>query len=98
MRSRTVNATADEATVLGAVTDLYRHNRRKSQRVRLLGVALSNLVADRDGPQLWLPFDRAPRVGTVIDQVRTKFGYDSVHFGQGTALAQTRGRGAPSAR
>ena len=85
LRSRTVSPTTQEAVVLRAVTDLYRRHRQRGLRVRLLGVALSNLVGQDDGQQLLLPFDRAARVGTVIDQVRTRYGYDSVHFADAAA-------------
>jgi DNA polymerase IV len=81
LRSRTVSPTADEAVVFRTVTDLCRRHRHGKLRVRLLGVALSNLVGQNGGDQLLLPFDRVPRVGAVIDQVRAKYGYGSVHFG-----------------
>ncbi len=85
LRSRTIGATAEEAIVLGAVKDLYRQHRQSRLRVRLLGVGLSNLVGEGHGAQLRLPFARGPQVGTAIDQVRVKFGYDAVHFGDATA-------------
>jgi len=92
LRSRTISATAEEAVVLRTVTDLYHCHRRGKLRVRLLGVALSNLVGSEDSRQLLLPFDCVSRVGSVIDQVRTKYGYDSVHFGDaGAATGSRRG-------
>ena len=78
--------------VLRTVTDLYRSHRQSKLGVRLLGVALSNLVGSEDSRQLLLPFDCVSRVGSVIDQVRTKYGYDSVHFGDaGAATGSRRG-------
>jgi DNA polymerase-4 len=81
LRSRTVSPTSEEGAVLRTVRDLYRLHRQKRLGVRLLGVALSNLAGGDDRRQLMLPYDRVSQVGTVIDRVRTKYGYDSVHFG-----------------
>jgi len=98
LRSRTVSPTSEENAVLRTVTDLYRVHRQKRLSVRLLGVALSNLVGDNDRRQLLLPFDRESRVGTVIDRVRTKYGYDSVHLGDAAASWSTREGGAARSR
>ena len=86
LRSRTVSPTAEEAVVLRTVTDLYRCHRQRRLGVRLLGVALSNLVGRDGGRQLLLPFDRTSRVGNAIDRVRTKYGYDSVHLGDAACV------------
>ena len=91
-RSRTVEPTHDEASVLGTVTELYRAGRQRRLAIRLLGVALSNLVGPGDAEQLSLPFERPRPVGTAMDQVRTKYGYDSVHFGGFTAPRRTARR------
>jgi DNA polymerase IV len=80
-RARSVEPTADEAIVLRTLTELYHEHRRCRLAVRLLGVALSNLVGPGDGEQLHLPFEREARVGRAMDQVRLKYGYDSVHLG-----------------
>ncbi len=90
LRSRTVNPTSEEGAVLRTVTDLYHLHRQRKLRVRLLGVALSNLVGEQDRRQLLLPFDRVSHVGTVIDRVRSKYGYDSVHFGDAAAGGRSR--------
>ncbi len=92
LRSRTISATAEEAVVLRTVTDLYHCHRQGKLPVRLLGVALSNLVGSEECRQLLLPFDCPSRVGSIIDQVRAKYGYDSVHFGDaGAATGARRG-------
>jgi len=51
--------------------------------IRLLGVALSNLESADAPLQLALPFEAPKPVGKVMDGVRRKFGYDSVHLGRG---------------
>ncbi|MBE7485625.1 MAG: DNA polymerase IV [Polyangiaceae bacterium] len=79
-RSRSVEPTADEALVLRTVTELFREGRTRKLPIRLLGVALSGLVGPEDPEQLRLPFERPRPVGELMDQVRTKFGYDSVHL------------------
>jgi DNA polymerase IV len=80
-RSRTVEPTANEAFVLATIVDLYRAGRRRALAIRLLGVALSNLVGPDEPEQLVLPFGSARPVGNVMDRVRVKHGYDSVHLG-----------------
>ena len=80
-RSRTVEPTADEAIVLATLGELYRAGRQRRLAIRLLGVALSNLVGDDAPQQLLLPFERTRGVGRVMDRVRSKHGYDAVHLG-----------------
>jgi DNA polymerase-4 len=79
-RAQTVEPTAEESLVLRTVTHLYREHRRRRLPIRLLGIALSNLVGADHAEQLRLPFERTPPVGKVLDQVRLKYGYDSVHL------------------
>lgn len=79
-RSRSTEPTAEEALVLATVRALFRDARRRRLPIRLLGIALSNLVGPDEGEQLRLPFERSRPVGKAIDQVRQKFGWDSVHF------------------
>jgi DNA polymerase-4 len=79
-RSHSGPATDDEHRIHGVVLELYRRN-RPARPVRLVGVQLSNLV----GPQrqLSLPFGAAerPTIGSAVDAVREKFGYDAVRLG-----------------
>lgn len=88
-RSRSVEPTAEEARVLHTVTELFRGARPRRLPVRLLGVALSNLVGPDDPEQLLLPFEKPRPVGQAMDRVRRKFGYDSLH------LADAKPRGRP---
>lgn len=82
-RSRTIPPTHEEAAVLAVLEELYRASRRGRMAIRLLGVALSNLESADAPLQLALPFEAPKPVGKVMDGVRRKFGYDSVHLGRG---------------
>ena len=80
-RSRTIVPTGAERVVLRCVGRLFDAHYDRGRRVRLLGVALSNLVPETR--QLTLPFlsEGRPEVGHAIDTVRARFGYDAIHFG-----------------
>ena len=79
-RSRTIAPTRAEDLILGCVRNLFLANYDQRRRVRLLGVALSNLV--QRPRQLMLPFDGGlTNVGNTIDAVRDRFGYDAIHLG-----------------
>lgn len=79
-RSFTRSPTNAEAEVRDVVLALYRKARTRDLPIRLVGVQLSNLR--RPPPQLVLPFQAEERdVGTAIDQVRLKFGYDAIRLG-----------------
>jgi DNA polymerase-4 len=100
MRSRTVSPTADETVVLRAVSELlYQHRTRRVSSaahssalgIRLLGVGLANLLGEEAELQLPLPLGRARHVGPLIDRVRSKYGYDSVHFAGAAATPAARG-------
>jgi DNA polymerase-4 len=81
-RSRTIAATSSEAAVIAAIRASYRRARTRRLPIRLLGVALSNLEVD-DG-QLSL-FDQFERVGSAIDAVRERYGFDAVRLATGRA-------------
>lgn len=83
-RSRTITPTCSESELYPVVRELYRRGRTRHLRIRLLGVALSNLGAS-DG-QLSL-FEGAERVNDVVDSIRERYGFDAVR------LATGRGRG-----
>ncbi len=80
-RSRTIALTSAERAIFRCVRRLFRDNYDRRRRVRLLGVALSNLA--RGERQLMLPFeaDGRPEVAGAIDAVRDRFGYDAIHLG-----------------
>lgn len=83
-RSRTLKPTATEKVVLACVRQLLAENYDRDRPVRLLGVCLSNLIQRER--QLTLPFvaESQPDVASAIDEVRDRFGYDSIHFGKKT--------------
>jgi DNA polymerase-4 len=79
-RSRTIAPTGAEDLVFGCVRKLFRANYDQRRQVRLVGVALSNLV--KRPRQLMLPFEAGlANVGKTIDAVRDRFGYDAIHLG-----------------
>ena len=80
-RSSTGEATAEEKEMLARVRRLYRNIRLRAAGlpVRLVGVALSNLVDD--GGQLSLAFTQTKRVAGAVDAIRHKCGYDAVRLG-----------------
>jgi len=80
-RARTIPATDAEKEVMRCITALYEKAHTRDVPIRLLGVALSNLVSANR--QLNLPFDgrNRPRIGSAIDKVREQFGYDAIKLG-----------------
>lgn len=82
-RSRTIEPTSDEALVQATLVELYRACKNRQLPIRLLGVQLSNLL-DETPEQLKLRFARPRSVGTALDTVREKFGYDSLHLAEST--------------
>ena len=82
-RGRTIEPTNVDFEIHRAVLALYREARKRDLPIRLLGVQLAKLRLD--AVQLPL-FDVGERRGAVVDRVRDRFGYDSVH------LATTIGR------
>ncbi|MBI4952341.1 MAG: DNA polymerase IV [Myxococcales bacterium] len=82
LRSRTIPATCRDADVQRAVQELLARAWTRPLGLRLLGVALSNLVAAET--QLALPFaaHERPDEGRAIDAVRERFGYDAIRRGR----------------
>ena len=81
-RARTIPATHRDAEVWRCIDELQRAARalRPQARIRLVGVQLSHLVVDQ---QLDLPLDAKARVqvGTALDVVRDRYGFDAVRLG-----------------
>ncbi len=82
-RSRTILPTDAEQEVHAVVRGLYREARQRSLRIRLLGVALSNLEIVR---QLSL-LPTLEALHETVDDIRDRYGYDSVRL----ALGANRG-------
>jgi DNA polymerase-4 len=79
-RSKTAHPTHDEGRVFARILRLLDAAWTREKPIRLVGVALSNLQEDL---QLTLPFPIAerPQVGSAIDVIRAKFGYDAIRLG-----------------
>jgi DNA polymerase-4 len=99
-RARTIPPTWEEGEIHRAILALYAEHRDPRRAVRLVGVALSNLVApDR---QLLLPFadPERPDPGQAIDEVRRRFGYQAIRVGlaaePGPDPLRVRDRGSPT--
>ena len=88
-RSRTISPTSSEVEVYPVVKDLYLGARHRRRRVRLLGVALSNLGLF-DG-QLPL-FEGDRRRDAAVDAIRERFGYDAVRLAGGSRRGNSRPR------
>ena len=81
-RARTIPATHRDADVWRCIDELQRAARalRPQARIRLVGVQLSHLVVDQ---QLDLPLEASTRVqvGTALDVVRDRYGFDAIRLG-----------------
>ena len=78
-RSRTVIPSASEQELLPVLKRLFREARKRRLAIRLLGVALSNLVL---AEQLQL-FPRDAQIRASVDALRERFGFDSIRLGTG---------------
>ncbi len=79
-RSRTGSPTCSEMDVYAFVKELFRRARTRRLPIRLLGIALSNLVCFDAQPSL---FDDDRRRHDAVDTIREKFGYDAVGLAAG---------------
>lgn len=79
-RGRTGPPTDVDAHVYAVVRALCDQHWTRQQPIRLLGIALTNLVHPE--PQLALPLDGQTRsAAPAIDALRARFGYDAVRLG-----------------
>ncbi len=80
-RSLTTLPTSEDCTVMGSARELLRRAWRRRMSIRLLGVALSNLVGP--DPQLELPFgEGSPSPSSAVDHVRARFGFTAIRRGR----------------
>ena len=84
-RSRTFSPTNSELEIYPIVRDLYDQWRDRRRRVRLVGIALSNLGLC-DG-QLSL-FSGDERLRASVDAIRARFGFDAVHAAAGSSASR----------
>ena len=78
-RSKTIPLTDAERDVQPVVRQLYRDARQRNLRIRLLGVALSNLEIEK---QLSL-LPTFENLHEAVDDIRDRFGYDSLRLALG---------------
>lgn len=83
-RGRTISPTNTEQDIYPVVLDLYRQARTRPLRLRLLGVALSNLGLYAEQGRL---FGDDTRLRGAVDSIRERYGFDSVRL----ATASRRG-------
>lgn len=87
-RSRTFAPTHSELELYPIVHDIYTRARTRTQPIRLLGLALSNLGMFE---QLEL-FEGGRQVHQTIDAIRERFGYDTVRLATGQARRSRNGQ------
>lgn len=86
-RGRTRAPTDDPLAVYNTVCDLLEAAGRRKP-IRLLGIALTGLVAPSDQLVLPLPGSAAPRPASAVDQVRARYGFDALRLGVAKPLAR----------
>jgi DNA polymerase-4 len=79
-RARTVPPSASELELYPVVLELYRAARTRPLPLRLLGLALSNLSIGRVQLELFEGFEA---LSASVDQIRERFGFDSVRLASG---------------
>jgi len=92
-RARTLSPTSSELELYPVVREMLARAKTRPLPLRLLGLQLSNLGAFEQLPL----FDQHERVGAVVDDIRARYGFDTVVLatqlgGAGKTLV---GRGAP---
>ena len=93
-RSRTIPSTSADSELLPVLLELFRRARRRRAPVRLLGVALSNLVLD--DRQLRL-FGDDSRRWEAVDTVRARYGYDAIGLAGSLRVRHSRPKPRPGA-
>jgi len=81
-RSRTLGrSTDDERAVYAYVRRLLKTAWTRRLPIRLIGVALSNLVEDSAQPELPFGEAEARTIGPAVDAVRARFGFNAIGLG-----------------
>jgi DNA polymerase-4 len=81
-RSQTLPPTDREAEIYDCTRELLLRAWSRPLGIRLLGVALSNLVSADRQLALPLPMPGRPAHGPAVDAVRARFGYDAIRHGR----------------
>jgi len=81
-RAETIRASNDDPVVFDTARELFGHGYTRKLPLRLLGVQLSHFVDEQDPePELFPSDDRRAHVLEAVEQIRGKFGEDSIHVG-----------------
>jgi DNA polymerase-4 len=81
-RSRTIEATFDDAQVFTVARTLLIQNMKKTASVRLIGVRLSNFIGIEEGElDLFREPEKKTKVLQALDSIRIKYGDDIIHSG-----------------
>ena len=94
-RAKTLSApTQLDTDIFVVFQDLFRRHRNHQRKIRLLGVSLSGLTHGVEQLDLLSAERRAKleKLTRATDQLRDRFGFDSVQFGGSFRLAKTRPR------
>jgi len=94
-RAKTLSApTQLDSDIFGVFQDLLRQHRNPERKIRLLGVSLGSLTHGGEQLDLLSAERRAKleKLTRATDQLRDRFGFDSVQFGGSFRLANTRPR------
>jgi len=95
MRAKTLSApTKLDSDIFAVFQDLFRQHRNHQRKIRLLGVSLGGLTHGAEQLDLLSAERRAKleKLTRATDQLRDRFGFDSVQFGGSFRLANTRPR------
>jgi len=96
-RSRTIPPTSSERELLPVVMEIFAEARTRPLPVRLLGLALSNLVPPPK--QLALFGSRAsPQVDRAVDRVREQYGFEALRLAEARRRTVGLRRASPSTR
>lgn len=82
-RSKTIPATHDETEIYKIVEKLFMKHWKQNMKLRLVGASVSNLTSSRPSKELFVDLEREKReqIAKQMDQIRAKYGFESVHLG-----------------
>ncbi len=82
-RSKTISPTSDESEVYEVLTQILKRNLTPGMKLRLIGMGVSQLIEAEDTRELFVDEERLRKeqVAKRIDQIRSRFGFEAIHFG-----------------